>query len=86
MEHPIKYPSSRADRPKKREILAYLVTEQDGLCAICLNPHIDGIDHDHETGMVRAALCGTCNAGLGMFKDSPGLLRRAYKYLKTHQS
>lgn len=39
------------------------------------------IDHDHETGEVRGALCRTCNLGLGHFKDDPGLLERALKYL-----
>lgn len=47
------------------------------------------VDHDHEccpTGKscrecIRGFLCSTCNTGLGMFKDSPELLRKAAAYL-----
>ncbi len=43
------------------------------------------IDHDHETGKVRDILCGTCNTGLGMFKDRLELLRKAVAYLERFQ-
>jgi hypothetical protein len=39
------------------------------------------IDHCHETGAVRGALCHGCNTSLGHFKDSPELLARAIHYL-----
>src|SRR5579859_2601716 len=47
---------------------------QLGVCAICgeIDPHGKrlSVDHNHETGQVRALLCNQCNVGLGIFKDS----------------
>lgn len=65
--------------------------EQKHLCAICKQPEKDSrktilsIDHDHETGKVRAFLCNNCNRGLGNFVDNPELLRIAANYLEQHK-
>ena len=71
-----------------------MAADQGGLCAICKQPEMtidkDGaprsmpVDHSHVTGKVRALLCTSCNRGLGFFKDSPGLLIEAAKYLELH--
>lgn len=72
-----------------------MLERQNGLCAICRNPETAvrsgrvlplSVDHDHETGVVRALLCGNCNAGLGQFKDSPELLTLAALYVSTHKA
>jgi hypothetical protein len=42
------------------------------------------VDHCHDTGKLRGFLCNTCNAGLGMFKDSMFIMGRAIKYLHKH--
>lgn len=42
------------------------------------------LDHDHKTGKLRGFLCNNCNRGLGFFKDSAALLRRAADYLDAH--
>lgn len=58
-----------------------------GVCAICggIDEHRSlAMDHCHETGVVRGALCMGCNTGLGQFKDNPGLLRKAVAYLEAH--
>lgn len=61
-----------------------LVELQKGLCAIC--GKFEGeklhIDHCHETNKVRGLLCGSCNRGLGMFKDDVMLFNKAIDYLK----
>lgn len=68
--------------------------EQLGLCYICggnerrklgdqwyLN-----VDHNHRTGAMRHLLCSKCNFGLGLFRDSSFLLRRAASMLDEHRA
>lgn len=68
---------------------------QDNKCAICrtsdpgksgryAGPCRFAVDHNHDTGQIRALLCGQCNKGLGHFKDNPDLLREAYRYLEQY--
>jgi len=42
------------------------------------------IDHCHETDKIRGLLCSSCNRALGLFQDSPELLRKAADYLDRH--
>ena len=67
-----------------------LLSEQNGCCAICGTPEILSqtlcVDHDHQTGTIRALLCTKCNKGLGLFNDDTVLLSRAVDYLKAHTS
>lgn len=63
---------------------------QNGRCAICDGPPNGNgkkygrfsVDHDHDTNEIRGLLCGTCNSGLGMFRDDPHLLDLASDYLR----
>lgn len=50
-------------------------------CQICEREVSLHMDHDHETGKFRGALCFACNAALGLFKDDADLLQRAISYL-----
>ena len=58
---------------------------QGGLCAICQTAPAVHVDHDHETGAVRALLCFNCNGGLGQFRDDPALLQAAADYVERHR-
>ncbi len=64
-----------------------LVTEQDGLCAICDEPPGDGreldVDHDHVSGAVRALLCMTCNTSVGLLESE--WRSRGEAYLAKHR-
>lgn len=59
--------------------------EQNGVCAICGEPRPEErtlhIDHDHETGVIRALLCFRCNNALGDFREEYELFQRAADYL-----
>lgn len=62
-----------------------MLDEQGGVCAICGEPSAGrdlDVDHNHETNQVRGLLCWNCNTGIGKFKDSPMLLKKAIKYLE----
>ena len=67
-----------------------LLEEQDYRCLICDIQHKDQagerlvVDHDHKKDLraVRGLLCGNCNLGLGLFRDSPESLRKAAEYLE----
>lgn len=66
----------------------YLHEAQEGRCAICGKGFTDDrygkgfVDHDHETGTVRALLCKECNLGIGQFGDCPDTLIKAAEYLR----
>lgn len=39
------------------------------------------IDHDHQTGRVRGALCNSCNLAIGHLYNDPALAAAALRYL-----
>jgi hypothetical protein len=63
-----------------------MLAAQDHCCRLCSTPAPDDgvlcVDHDHETGKVRALLCRRCNKALGGFRDDPQLLVNAARYLQ----
>ena len=74
-----------------------MLEEQDNKCKICLVDfndeaftYTDGrcttnVDHCHTTNKVRGILCGSCNRGLGQFKDDIEVLTKAVKYLEENK-
>ncbi len=65
-----------------------MLTQQDGVCAICENPDTVrlAVDHCHKTGEVRGLLCGKCNKALGLLHDDVALLAKALAYLTQAKS
>jgi len=66
-----------------------LLEQQNHSCAICKSKISSSrtsrlfVDHCHDSLEVRGLLCSSCNHGLGLFKDSPTLLKRAIHYLSS---
>lgn len=67
------------------EIYEQMLTDQNGVCAICLKPpegkRLD-VDHEHSTGKIRGLLHGDCNRALGLFKENSDTMRRAAVYIE----
>ena len=67
---------------------AQMVKKQNNCCAICENVFKSSVDthvdHCHNSQDIRGILCGHCNRALGLFKDSPTILRNAAKYLEKY--
>lgn len=69
----------------------HILELQGGMCAICKGPETRksrlgrtyslGVDHDHDTGIIRGLLCFNCNFALGKLSDSSEVLFRAAYYL-----
>jgi hypothetical protein len=55
-------------------------------CAVCGaddKPLV--VDHSHDTGLVRALLCGPCNMALGLLKENPERIRGLALYAEAHK-
>jgi len=74
------------------EEVARILQVQGGVCALCGGQRGDSewhVDHDHETGKIRAILCARCNTGLGhveYLQRRPGFRERALEYLQQHRN
>jgi hypothetical protein len=81
---------------RKNQLKQYGLTESDysdilesqgGGCAICRRSPLPeeksfAVDHCHATGKIRGILCGSCNRGLGLFRDDVFQLKEAIIYLE----
>ena len=68
----------------RREVSDLRAAQADH-CVICGDASPQHLDHDHATGHSRALLCQRCNHGLGLFRDSPDLLRVAANNIEEHR-
>lgn len=73
-----------------QELYDFLYQQQEGCCAICGKHALElkrslAADHCHDSKKIRGLLCGSCNQGLGYFKDNQTLLLEAIAYLNRSQ-
>lgn len=62
-----------------------VLDEADGKCMICgteVGRDSLHFDHNHNTGKFRGLLCGPCNRGIGLLKDSRKIVLSALHYLE----
>ncbi len=73
-----------------------MLQTQGGVCALCGEPEkaIDkrsgkpknlSVDHNHDTGKVRALLCTNCNHGIGSLQEDVTRLQKAIQYIEQHK-
>lgn len=80
---------SESDQRRRYNLTAveYAALMRVKVCGICADDIPQPcVDHDHETNLVRGLLCQPCNTGLGNFKDSAAIIRKAVLYLANHES
>lgn len=65
-----------------------MLSKQKGQCASCYVPFDNNkrdlrccVDHHHESGRIRALLCGRCNLIIGLARENMHVLLRAAAYL-----
>jgi len=58
-----------------------MLEAQGHRCAICEREQKLHVDHDHETGAVRALLCGPCNTALGLMRENTSALLSMVRYI-----
>lgn len=58
-----------------------------GVCPLCVKAvELLVLDHDHESGEIRGAICSPCNRVLGHAYDDPETLERAAAYLRRSKT
>lgn len=67
-----------------------MLEAQDHCCACCHdafdeNTETPHVDHNHDTGVVRALLCARCNLAIGHLKEQPVRALQAAHYLLDHE-
>jgi hypothetical protein len=71
-----------------REAYEAMLASQRGVCAICGKTDRLGrrlaVDHAHDTGAIRALLCGDCNVAIGLLQEDPRVIESAAAYVRRH--
>lgn len=72
-----------------KEDYLQLKEKQNNKCYICNKEQINRrlcIDHNHETGFVRALLCNNCNTAIGNCFEDISLLQKIIDYLNLFRN
>lgn len=72
------------------------IKDNGGRCALCVAPIKNPCaDHDHRTGVMRDAICRSCNSGLGQLEraqarfgipNMAAFLAGAARYMQKHET
>lgn len=67
-----------------------MLADQRNSCAACSGPlsrdRYTHIDHDHETGAVRALLCHNCNMAVGHVRENPEIALAVAEYILSFRN
>jgi hypothetical protein len=91
-EDPLRYKEHnlRSDHDMSLKAFVGLFMSQDCRCAICQTPFQNYqsacVDHDHQSGKIRALLCSKCNMAIGLFQDDFRIVREAARYLARYSA
>jgi len=66
-----------------------MFNDQNGCCDICGTHQSEqkrkfDVDHNHDTGKVRARLCTNCNTAVGLLQESVENADKLSEYLRKH--
>ena len=65
-----------------------LLESQNGVCAICKLPPLEGkmlcVDHNHKTGKIRGLIHTKCNQAIAFLNDDPNACINAAEYLRKN--
>ena len=67
------------------EVVKEIMSNRQGMCAICKEETTLVIDHCHSSGKVRGRICSLCNIMLGHARDNPEYLKSAILYLEENK-
>ena len=71
----------------EHEIYLLECAKRQNKCDICTEEIKSlHVDHCHTSGKIRGYLCGNCNKGLGLFRDSINSLTTAIGYLNEFKN
>jgi hypothetical protein len=64
-----------------------MLKKQGNKCQLCQRDFTDTphIDHCHDTGIVRALMCGSCNTGFGLLQEDVAIFKRCIAHARKYK-